>query len=74
MDRARFFLPARCRIEKAVTQKDQFLRVLAFAEWAAQRARITGVGVFGSLVAGPDRFLGGMHLAMILAGVALVIG
>jgi MFS family permease len=45
---------------------------------AAARARAVsiwaGVGVFGSLVAGPGRLLGGMHWAMLLAGVALVIG
>ena len=41
---------------------------------ARQTGGVIGVGVFGSLVAGPDRLLGGMHLALILAGVALVIG
>jgi DHA2 family methylenomycin A resistance protein-like MFS transporter len=41
---------------------------------ARQTGGVIGVGVFGSLVAGSDRLLGGMHLALILAGVALVIG
>ena len=41
---------------------------------ARQTGGVIGVGVFGSLVAGPDRLLGGMHLALILAGVALAIG
>jgi DHA2 family methylenomycin A resistance protein-like MFS transporter len=41
---------------------------------ARQTGGVIGVGVFGSLVAGPDRLLGGMHLALVLAGVALVIG
>jgi DHA2 family methylenomycin A resistance protein-like MFS transporter len=41
---------------------------------ARQTGGVVGVGVFGSLVAGPDRLLGGMHLALILAGFTLVIG
>jgi DHA2 family methylenomycin A resistance protein-like MFS transporter len=41
---------------------------------ARQTGGVVGVGVFGSLVAGPDRLLGGLHLALILAGAALVIG
>ena len=41
---------------------------------ARQTGGVIGVGVFGSLVAEPDRLLSGMHLAMILAGAALVIG
>lgn len=42
---------------------------------ARQTGGVIGVGVFGSLVVGgPDRLLGGMHVALILAGVALVIG
>jgi MFS transporter, DHA2 family, methylenomycin A resistance protein len=42
---------------------------------ARQTGGVIGVGVFGSLVAGgPDRLLGGMHLALVLAGVALAIG
>jgi DHA2 family methylenomycin A resistance protein-like MFS transporter len=39
-----------------------------------QTSGVIGVGVFGSLVAGPHRLLGGMHLALILAGIALVFG
>jgi MFS transporter, DHA2 family, methylenomycin A resistance protein len=41
---------------------------------ARQTGGVIGVGVFGSLVAEPDRLLGGMQLALILAGAALVIG
>jgi len=33
---------------------------------ARQTGGVIGVGVFGSLVAGPDRLLSGMHLALIL--------
>ncbi|WP_076858633.1 MFS transporter [Bradyrhizobium mercantei] len=41
---------------------------------ARQTGGVIGVGVFGSLVAEPHGFLGGMHLALLLAGVALTIG
>ncbi len=41
---------------------------------ARQTGGVIGVGVFGSLVAGPDGLLGGMHLALILAGAALTAG
>jgi DHA2 family methylenomycin A resistance protein-like MFS transporter len=42
---------------------------------ARQTGGVIGVGVFGSLVAGaPDKLLGGMHLALMLAGTALAIG
>jgi DHA2 family methylenomycin A resistance protein-like MFS transporter len=41
---------------------------------ARQTGGVIGVGVFGSLVAGPGHLLAGMHLALILAGVALAIG
>lgn len=41
---------------------------------ARQTGGVIGVGVFGSLIAGPGGLLGGMHFALILAGIALVIG
>jgi MFS transporter, DHA2 family, methylenomycin A resistance protein len=42
---------------------------------ARQIGGVIGVGVFGSLVAGgPGHLLGGMHMALIIAGLALMIG
>jgi len=42
---------------------------------ARQTGGVIGVGVFGSLVAGgPEKLLAGMHVALILAGIALGIG
>jgi DHA2 family methylenomycin A resistance protein-like MFS transporter len=41
---------------------------------ARQTGGVVGVGVCGSLVARPHRLLGEMHLALILAGIALVFG
>lgn len=42
---------------------------------ARQMGGVIGVGVFGSLVAGAaDRLAGGMHVALVLAGLAQVLG
>jgi DHA2 family methylenomycin A resistance protein-like MFS transporter len=42
---------------------------------ARQTGGVIGVGVFGSLVAGgPERLIAGMHVSLILAGLALGIG
>ena len=42
---------------------------------ARQTGGVAGVGLFGSLVSGPpDTLLGGMHLALVLAGTALLVG